>query len=168
MNWRKVLGIVLLIIGTFFFILDFIRIRNVVIYFLTFLAFISPILSGKKTAMYIHDSNLAKKKGFNASPTSFIYLWLLFWLIFLLIYTIGNILMAESINFFISSFSSYYFVLIYTPLLYVGSFYLFEGRYISNDSFLTLWGRNVEKSRRVSKNAVEKVKEGTKYFEKYL
>ena len=168
MNWRKVLGIILLIFGTFLFILDFIRMESIVLYILTFMAFISPILSGKKVASYIHDSNLAKKKGFNASPTSFIYLWLFFWLFFLLVYTIGSIILSESIKFFISTLSADYLGLLYTILLFVGSFYLFEGRYMSNDSFLTLWGRNVEKSRRVSKNAVEKVKEGTKYFEKYL
>ncbi len=168
MNWRKVLGIILLILGTFLFILDFIRIESIVLYILTFMVFIFPILSGKKTAMYIHDSNLAKKKGFNASPASFIYLWLFFWLFFLLVDTIGRIILSESIKFFISSLSADYLGLIYTILLFLGSFYLFEGRYMSNDSFLTLWGRNIEKSGRVSKNAVEKVKARTKYFEKYL
>ena len=168
MKWKKVIGIVLLCLGTFFFLLDFIRLRSILAYILTFLAFISPVLSGKKVAMYIHDTALAKEKGFNANAMSFVYLWLFFWLFILIIYTIVNILFGESINLVVSVFTSYYFVLIYTPLLFVGAFYLYQAKYASNKSFLTFWGKNVEKSKRVSKNVVEKVKESTRYFEKYL
>ncbi len=168
MKGKKLLGIILLVLGTSLFIFDFIRMGSILLYILTFMAFISPILSGKKVASYTHDSTLAKKRGINASPASFIYLWLFFWLFFLLLYTIGGIIFSEAIKFFFSALSADYLGLLYTLILFFGSFYLFEGIYASNKNFLTIWGKSLEKSRMLSKNVVGRTKNKVRNFEKYL
>ena len=142
--------------------------QHLILYILALLAFISPILSGKKIAAYLHDSTLAKEKGFKANPTTLIYLWLFFWLFFLILYTVGTVLLSNAIKFLISTVKADYIGLIYSLLLFFGSFYLFKGIYLARRKFLTFWGKALEKSAKMGKNVVKDAVERTQSFEKYL
>jgi len=168
MRWGKLGGAVLIVIGTILFIFDFLRMQHLILYLLTLLAFISPLLSGRKIAAYLHDYTLAKERGFKVNPSSLIYLWLFFWLFFLILYTIATILLSNTIKFLISTMKADYLGLIYNLLLFFGSFYLFKGIFIEKKVFLTLWGKALEKSKRIGKNVVKEAVERTKSFEKYL
>ncbi len=168
MNGKIILGVILLGLGISLFVLDFIRLGSVILYILALLAFVSPILSGKKIAAYIHDSHLARQKKLNANPWSFIYLWLFLWLFFLLIYTLATLFLSESIKFLISSIKVDYIGFVYNLLFFFGSFYLFKGKYEKSDNFLTMWGKMLEKGRKMGKGFVEDTMDRAKSFEKYL
>ncbi len=168
MKGKIILGIIILIIGIMLFILDFLRLESILLYILSLSAFLSSILSGRKIASYLHDSSLAKERGFRASPASLIYLWLFFWLFFILLYTVATFLLSEAIKFFISTMKADYLGLIYTTLLFLGSFLIFKGRYQGRREFLTLWGKTLERSHRMGKDLVGGAMEKAKSFEKYL
>ncbi len=168
MRGKMIIGVSLLIIGIILFIFDFMRLGSILLYILAIFAFISPILSGKKIASYLHDSNLAKEKGFRANPASLIYLWLFFWLFFILIYTVATFILSETIKFFISTMKADYLGLIYTLLLFLGSLYIFKGIYEGKGEFLTLWGKTLERSKKAGKNLMQDTMERAKSIEKYL
>ena len=168
MGWEKPLGAILLILGTTLFIFDFMRMGSILLYILTFMAFLSPLFSGRKIAAYLHDSGLAKKRGFRVNPSSLIYLWLFFWLFFLLLYTVATILLSSTIKFLISTMNADFLGLIYNLLLFFGSLYLFKGIYRGRDAFLTLWGKTLERSEKAGRHAVKGAIEKAKSFEKYL
>ncbi len=168
MKWRMVLGIILLILGTVLFIYDFLRMSHWLLYILAFMAFISPLLSGRKIAAYLHDSSLAKERDIRAAPTNFIYLWLFFWLFFIIIYTIASVVFSSFIKYVISYVKADYLGLIYTLVLFFGSFYFYKGKLEDRSEFVTLWGKGLEKTKKLGMDMAGKAMEKEKSFEKYL
>ncbi len=167
MKMKLAIGTVLILLSIFLFFYDFSRMNSALIQLLAILTVISPLLSGKKIAGYLHDSRLARKMGSTASPALLVYLWLFVWLFFLILYVFASMAFSYAIKFIISTMRADYLGIIYAFLMFAGSYYLFTGRY-EQRGFVTRWGRMIEKTRKIGKTHMSEVTERVKKFEKYL
>ncbi|AGB04767.1 hypothetical protein AciM339_0893 [Aciduliprofundum sp. MAR08-339] len=150
-------GLALILLSLFLFVLDFSRMGAIILQLFAILNIVSPFLSGKKIAGYVHDFQIVRREGRRTSPMVLVYLWLFVWLVFLMLYIISTIMLSYAIKYIIASARADYMGIFYSLFMLIGTYLFFLGRH-ANSGMVTRWGRMVERTENLGKSHIERVK----------
>ena len=156
MSTKKLLGGIAIAVG-FGLIIPTFSATNIIPFTISVILLLVSILSGRKIAYLIHDSNVLKRKAKGKfSPAAMVSFWVLIFILMVIAYTIAFQIFFKSISFMIASFTGSYLGLLSSIIVISGAYALY--RDIGDekgDVLLSSWGKRISKMQKTAKSMVD-------------